>query len=145
MALHRFVEPVIGAACQWRPGFGIDRLQPGDRMRQDLQIDAGLIHLANAQRAEIVEPLDDLATRPGTPGERLDLRVLVMFFERNNVGLLCHSSPPSIPASSRPIRPRRRSSLRCCRPWRCNRNIEMTPLCNLEMTLPRIGGSRGPS
>ena len=27
-------------------------------MRQNLQIDAGLIHLADAQRAEIIEPLN---------------------------------------------------------------------------------------
>jgi hypothetical protein len=33
MALHRLIQPVIGASRQGRPGFGIDRLQPGDRMR----------------------------------------------------------------------------------------------------------------
>jgi hypothetical protein len=27
-------------------------------MRQDLQIDAGLVHLTDAQRAEVIEPLD---------------------------------------------------------------------------------------
>ena len=62
-------------------------------MRQDLQIDAGLVHLADAQGAEIVEPLDDLATGTWTRAERLDLGVLVMFFERDDVGLVCHSCP----------------------------------------------------
>jgi hypothetical protein len=33
MALHRLIQAVVGAARQGRPGFGIDRLQPGDRMR----------------------------------------------------------------------------------------------------------------
>jgi len=64
-------------------------------MRQDLEIDAGLVHLADAQRAEIVEPLDDLATRAGTAAELLDLGVLVMLFERDDVGLLCHFCSPS--------------------------------------------------
>ena len=65
-------------------------------MRQDLQIDAGLIHLADAQLAEIIEPLNDIATRARTRTELLDLRVLVMFFKRDDVGLLCHSCPPSV-------------------------------------------------
>src|SRR5262245_36455523 len=64
-------------------------------MRQDLQIDAGLTHLADAQRAEIIEPLNDIATRARARTELLDLRVLVMLFERDDVGLLCHSCPPS--------------------------------------------------
>src|SRR5271157_6243881 len=64
-------------------------------MRQDLQIDAGLVHLADAQRAEIVETLDDITTRAGTAAELLDLGVLVMLFERDDVGPLCHFCPPS--------------------------------------------------
>ncbi len=96
VALNRLMKPVIGPARQRRPGFGVDRLQSGDRMRQDLQIDAGLIHLADAQRAEIVEPLDDITTSPGTAAELLDLGVEVMLFERDDVGLLCHFCPPSL-------------------------------------------------
>jgi hypothetical protein len=75
-------------------------------VRQDLQIDASLIHLADAQRAEIIEPLDDVGTRAGTRTELLDLRVLVMFFERDDVGLLCHFYPPSyasVPAVARRV------------------------------------------
>src|SRR5215472_3153597 len=72
-------------------------------MREDLQIDAGLIHLADAQCAEIVEPLDDLATRTRTRAELLDLSVLVMFFERDDVGLLCHSCPPSHASRAQPL------------------------------------------
>jgi hypothetical protein len=64
-------------------------------MRQHLQIDAGLVHLAQPQRAEIVEPLD-FATRPEPQAELLDLGVLVMFFECYNVGLLCHCVLPSL-------------------------------------------------
>jgi hypothetical protein len=91
MALHRLIKPVVGAARQGRPGFGIDRLQSGNRMRQDLQIDAGLVHLADAQRAEIIEPFDDIATRAGTAAQLFDLGVLVMLFERDDIRLLCHS------------------------------------------------------
>src|SRR5260221_8355868 len=76
-------------------------------MHQALKIDAGLVHLADAQRAEIVEPLDDLATRAGTAAELLDLGVLVMLFERDDVGLLCHFCSPSYA-------------------W-CRRKIEMSP------------------
>lgn len=101
VALNCFMEPVIGAARQGRPGFGVDRLQSWDRMRQDLQIDAGLVHLADAQRAEIVEPFDDIATRAGTAAELLDLGVLVMLFERDNVGLLGHFCLPPMPGARR--------------------------------------------
>ena len=66
-------------------------------MRQDLQIDAGLIHLADAQCAKIIEPLNDVATRARTGAKLPDLRVLVMFFERDDVRLLCHSCLPSMP------------------------------------------------
>jgi hypothetical protein len=65
-------------------------------MRQDLQIDAGLVHLADAQRAEIVEPFDDITTSAGAAAELLDLGVLVMPFERDDVGLLCYFCPPSL-------------------------------------------------
>ncbi|MBV8399540.1 MAG: hypothetical protein JOZ17_12480 [Acetobacteraceae bacterium] len=65
-------------------------------MRQDLQIDAGLVHLADAERPEIIEPLDDFTTSAGTAAELLDLGVQVMLFERDDVGLLCHSCPPSL-------------------------------------------------
>jgi hypothetical protein len=44
-------------------------------MRQDLQIDAGLVHLTDAQFAEVVEPFDDITTRAGTAAELLDLGV----------------------------------------------------------------------
>src|SRR5258708_30277052 len=62
---------------------------------KQLHVDAGHIHLADAQRAEIIKPLDDVGTRAGTRTELLDLRVLVMFFERDDVGFLCHFYPPS--------------------------------------------------
>src|SRR6202047_1120420 len=63
-------------------------------MRQDLKIDAGLPPPGDARRAEIVEPLDDLATRAGTAAQLLQLGVLVMLFERDDVGLCRHSYPP---------------------------------------------------
>ena len=86
------------------PALGVDRLQSGDRVRQHLQIDAGLVHLADAQRAEIVEPLDDIATGAGTAAELLDLGVQVMLFERDDVGLLCHSCLPRILARASVVR-----------------------------------------
>jgi hypothetical protein len=39
------------------PQFRIELLQARHRMRQHLQVDAGLVHLAQSQFAEIVEPL----------------------------------------------------------------------------------------
>ena len=104
MALHRLMEPVIGTARQGRPSFGVNRLQSGDRMRQHLQIDAGLVHLADPQRAEIVEPLDDITTGAGTAAELLDLGVLVMLFKRDDVGFLCHSCLPRILARASVVR-----------------------------------------
>src|SRR6516165_11305268 len=72
-------------------------------MRQDLQIDAGLIHLTDAQCAKIVEPLNDVVTRARTRAELPDLRVLIMFFERDDVGLLCHSCPPIYASRAPPL------------------------------------------
>src|SRR5882724_9803385 len=73
-------------------------------MRQDLQIDARLVHLADAQRAKIVEPLDDISTRARTAAELLHLGILVVLFERDDVAFLCHSClrrmrSPSVDAS----------------------------------------------
>jgi len=35
------------------------------------------------------------------------------------------------------------SIMRLMRSGACKRHIEMTPLCNIEVTLPRVLGSRG--
>jgi hypothetical protein len=65
LIIARFMQPVVGAARQWHSGRGIDRLQAGHRMRQHLKIDAALVHLAQAKRAEVVEPLFEAACPAG--------------------------------------------------------------------------------
>src|SRR4051794_41955607 len=65
-------------------------------MRQHLEINAGVVHLAKPQFAEIIEPLDQLA-RPdcvGAAGRLLDLGVEVMLFERDDVRFRRHAMPP---------------------------------------------------
>ena len=100
MALHRLVETVVDAARQRHSGRGVDPLEAGDRMRQHLEVDAGFVHLLEAQGAEIVEPLLDAARR--TAGARpagvpLYLGVLIMLFERNDVGFVHgHRFLPSV-------------------------------------------------
>src|SRR3954447_15051592 len=65
-------------------------------MRQHLEINAGVIHLAQSQFAEIIEPLDQLARpdRVDAAGGLLDLRVKVMLFERDDVRFRRHVMPP---------------------------------------------------
>ena len=41
---HRPAEPVVDAASQRHGSFGVDLLEPGHRVRQHLQVDAGFVH-----------------------------------------------------------------------------------------------------
>src|SRR4051812_45983049 len=65
-------------------------------MRQHLEINAGIVHLAEPHFAEIIEPLDQLARpdRVGAAGRLLDLGVEVMLFERDDVRFRRHAVPP---------------------------------------------------
>ncbi len=93
MALHGLVQSIVDAARQRHAGSGVDRLQPGNGVREHLQVDAGRVHFFQTQIAKIVEPADDV--RPGTGAAVLpDLRIEVMLFERNDGGLVCHRFPP---------------------------------------------------
>ena len=58
-------------------------------MRQDLQVDAGLVHLPEAQRADVFEALGDAAA-----GVLPQLGVLVMLFQCDDVGFGRHCRPP---------------------------------------------------
>ena len=94
----RLVEPVIGAARQSDGGLRVELLQPGIGVRQHLHIDAGLVHLSEAQFADIVEPLDD-PRRIGrllTDGVTLHLGVEVMLFQGDDVGFGRHCAPPRV-------------------------------------------------
>ena len=66
-------------------------------MRDDLDVDPGLVHLLEAQRAEIAEALGHAgaAARPGVVGRefRLDLGVEEMLFERDDERLGGHGDP----------------------------------------------------
>src|SRR3954447_3182040 len=66
-------------------------------MRQHLEINAGVVHLAQPQFAEIVEPVDQLARpdRVGAAGRLLDLGVEGMLFEGEDVRFRRHIMPPS--------------------------------------------------
>ncbi len=95
MGAHRRVEAVVDATRQRHAGCGIDRLQSRDRMRQDLQVDAGFVHLLEAQRAQIVEPLDNVAAGAGA-AEPLHLGIEVMFFQSDDIGFCRHLRPPLV-------------------------------------------------
>ncbi len=60
-AAVRFVDdllqPVVRRARDRGRGLGIEALRRRRGVRQHLQVDAGFVHLADAQRADIVEPL----------------------------------------------------------------------------------------
>ena len=63
--LHGGVQPVVDAPRQ-RHGVGAGQLLGrGRAMRQHLDVDAGLVHLLDAQLAEIVQPLRGIARPPG--------------------------------------------------------------------------------
>ena len=93
MRSHRFIEPVVGAARQPDGGLGIQFLQPRIGVRQDLQIDARLVHFPQSQLADIVETLDDpWRIGPVQSGDvPLHLRVEIMLLQRDDVGFRCHS------------------------------------------------------
>ena len=93
MALDRFVQPVVDPARERHPGRSVDALQPGNRVRQHLKIDARLVHFFQAQYAEIVEPLNDIRPRAGA-AKLLHLRIEVVLLQRNNCWLCRHGSPP---------------------------------------------------
>ena len=57
-------------------------------MRENLQVDAGLIHLFEPQGPDVVETLGDAAAPM-----LLQLAILVMFFERDDVGFGRHYCP----------------------------------------------------
>ena len=65
-------------------------------MREHLHVDAGLVHLAQAQFADIVEPFDQprraLHVHPGKV--LFDLRVEVMLFQGDDVRFRRHCCVP---------------------------------------------------
>jgi hypothetical protein len=63
-------------------------------MRQNLQVDPRLVHLPEAQRAEVVEPLDDVAAGPRA-AELFHLGIEVMLLQSDDIGLCRHFGPPS--------------------------------------------------
>ena len=69
-------------------GGGVDPLQARVGVRENLQVDAGLVHLFEPQGADIVETLGDAAA-----AMLLQLAILVMFFERDDVRFGRHYCP----------------------------------------------------
>ncbi len=96
MGAHRLGQSVIGAARKADRHLGVHLLQAGIGVRQHLKIDAGLVHLLQPQRADIVEPLDQprraLRIHPGKM--LFDLGIEVVLFERDDIGLCRHRFPP---------------------------------------------------
>ena len=82
------VQPVVGAASDGDGGRGVQALRGGRAVGQDLHVDAGLVHLPDAQRAEVVQPLvQRLVLHLGTEGVevRRDFLVPVVFLESNDL------------------------------------------------------------
>src|SRR6516162_7254386 len=88
MAVYRLPQPVVDAARQRHAGRGVDPLQARVGMRENLQVDAGLVHLFEPQGTDVVETLGDAAVPM-----LLQLAVLVMFFERDDMGFERHYCP----------------------------------------------------
>ena len=63
-------EPVVDAAHQRGRAVGRQLLRRGRAVRDHLHVDAGLVHLLDAQRAEIEQPLH---LRPGPAGFETDV------------------------------------------------------------------------
>ena len=59
------MQPVVDAARDRGRGFGGQLLRRGRAVREHLHVDAGLVHLLDAQRAEIVQPVVLLAGPAG--------------------------------------------------------------------------------
>jgi hypothetical protein len=106
MRAHRLVEPVVDAVRERHAPRRVDRLQSRDRMRQYLKVDAAFVHLPEAKGAEIGQPFLEAAcatggAEAGTAGEPPQLGILVVLFERDDVGLrFCHCCPPLLISGS---------------------------------------------
>ena len=94
MGAAGLVEAVIGLAGESDSALGVHLLHRGRAMRQHLNIDAGLVHLLDAQLAEVAEPLGNARRRTGARiggrVKRLHLGVQVMLFEGDDERLLGH-------------------------------------------------------
>ena len=93
MAADDLSKAVIGATRQADGGLGVELLQAWIGMRQYLHVDPGLVHLSEAQFADIVEALDDARRMGRLLADRmsLHLRVEVMLLQRDDEGFRRHS------------------------------------------------------
>ena len=81
------LQPVVGCARDRRRGLGIQALRRRRAVRQHLQIDAGFVHLADAQRPQVGEPLAQrriARLRPGLLEMARHLGIEVVLFECND-------------------------------------------------------------
>ena len=61
----RGVEPIVDPPCQRDRVVAGELLRRGRAMREDLHVDAGLVHLLEAQLAEVMQALEHLRIAPG--------------------------------------------------------------------------------
>src|SRR5205085_6603106 len=84
---HRLAQPVVRGARNGRCRVGVEALRRRRAVREHLDVDADFVHLADAQRADIVQPLAQrriARLRPAFLPVLRDFRVYVMLFECND-------------------------------------------------------------
>ena len=94
--LHDLQEPVVGAPRDRDRGLGVHALRGGRRVRQHLHVDAGFVHLADAQLADVEEPVAQLGqARFGPSGLEVlgDVGVEVVLFEGDDLRLFHQRHP----------------------------------------------------
>ena len=83
---HRFVQRVVGGARQCDGTFGVELLGGGVVFGNNLKVDTSLVHLAQPQRAEIVQSA--LQRRVLFATQSAQFRRCEMFFEGDDFGFL---------------------------------------------------------
>ena len=100
VGLHHAMHPVVALARHADRGLAGDALRRWRALRQHLVVDAGLVHLLETQRPQIVEPGADMIVLAAlhVAGHRGDhVGVVIMLLERDDIRLAGHRRPRSFP------------------------------------------------
>ena len=88
MRLHRQMQPVVGLTRQPDRADRVEPVRAGGSLRDDLNVHACLVHLANAQLSQIQQAVTHLArTRFGSIKLRRNVGIPIVFFDRDDTRL----------------------------------------------------------
>ena len=92
VAAHSVVQAIVRATREAHRELRLHEMRPRRRVRKHLHVDAGVVHLLQPLRAEVLQPLSQL--RPRFVGTIVgdDLAVEVVLFDGDDLRFLVHSA-----------------------------------------------------